>query len=384
MSAMQSFMQGASFGRGVRRNKQAGEVNSLAAMGNLSGASQKATEYGMHDHAQAFQQQLTQLDAQKAKAAAEAAQFFGQVAGASLDLPMQQRRDFAASQLQMRGYDPAMVDQMPNWDDATLQATRVSALDAAAQIAQANNVRDFELKAEDTRADNARELMNTKSQVADRTADNTRADSELDWTMTDGRADNARADMLAQNTIRNTDSQIADRTADNARADAEAANPRSKPFNEAQAKAANFADRAAAAHSELEALVRDGFNPSGFRLRSEGVGASQKSRQYERAKREFVNSILRQESGAAIGKDEFANAEQQYFPQLGDSPDTIKAKAEARRRAIDGLKRQSQGAYEGLFGGQEQQGSNSIAEGTVIENDAGERLVLRGGEWVRP
>ena len=77
---------------------------------------------------------------------------------------------------------------------------------------------------------------------------------------------------------------------------------------------------------------------------------SQDFRQYDRAKREFVNAILRQESGAAIGQEEFNNADKQFFPQFGDSKETIKAKREARQRAIDGLKAQSQGAFDALFG----------------------------------
>jgi hypothetical protein len=350
MSAMGSFMQGAAFGQGVRRNKQAGEVNSLAAMGNLKGAAQKATQYGMHDQAQGFQQQLAAASKAERDAAIAANQAFAQIAGAALGVAEQNRKPFAAQRLQMMGFDPALADQMQSWDDDYLKATQATALQVSEQIAQANNVRDFELKAEDTRADNSRELMNTESLIEDRSADNTRADSELDWTMTDGQADNTRADTLAQNTIRNTDSQIADRTADNARADAAAANPRSKPFNEAQAKAANFADRAAAAHSEMEALVGEGFDPTNI---NKGLLNDQSFRQYDRAKREFVNAILRQESGAAIGKDEFKNADKQYFPQPFDSKETIEAKAKARKRAIDGLKRQSQGAYESLFGGQD-------------------------------
>lgn len=58
----------------------------------------------------------------------------------------------------------------------------------------------------------------------------------------------------------------------------------------------------------------------------------------EQAQRDFVNAILRQESGAAISDSEFNNAKRQYFPQPGDSADVVKQKAQNRKTAIEGLK----------------------------------------------
>lgn len=57
----------------------------------------------------------------------------------------------------------------------------------------------------------------------------------------------------------------------------------------------------------------------------------------EQAQRDFVNAVLRQESGAAIGKDEFDNARRQYFPQPGDSKAVIDQKARNRQLAVQGL-----------------------------------------------
>ena len=59
---------------------------------------------------------------------------------------------------------------------------------------------------------------------------------------------------------------------------------------------------------------------------------------YDQAKRDFINAILRQESGAVIGVDEFENAEKQYFPQPGDTADVIAQKRRNREAAIAGLK----------------------------------------------
>ncbi len=57
--------------------------------------------------------------------------------------------------------------------------------------------------------------------------------------------------------------------------------------------------------------------------------------QYRQAQRDFVNAVLRKESGAAISQSEFNNAEKQYFPQPGDTPQVIAQKAKNRQTAID-------------------------------------------------
>jgi hypothetical protein len=64
---------------------------------------------------------------------------------------------------------------------------------------------------------------------------------------------------------------------------------------------------------------------------------SPKQQQVEQAKRDFVNAVLRRESGAAISMGEFKNADRQYFPQVGDSPAVIAQKAAARERVINGM-----------------------------------------------
>jgi len=50
---------------------------------------------------------------------------------------------------------------------------------------------------------------------------------------------------------------------------------------------------------------------------------SPQDRQASQAKKTFINSILRKESGAAIAQSEFDNADSQYFPQYGDDQQTI-------------------------------------------------------------
>lgn len=81
----------------------------------------------------------------------------------------------------------------------------------------------------------------------------------------------------------------------------------------------------------------------------------------DQAQRNFVNAVLRKESGAAISPSEFDSASKQYFPQPGDGPDVIRQKAQNRATAIAAMKRtglpalqqgqaQQQGQAEGLPG----------------------------------
>ncbi len=59
---------------------------------------------------------------------------------------------------------------------------------------------------------------------------------------------------------------------------------------------------------------------------------------FDQARRDFVNSILRRESGAVISDAEFENANKQYFPVPGDSPEVIAQKRQNRINAIEGLR----------------------------------------------
>jgi hypothetical protein len=67
------------------------------------------------------------------------------------------------------------------------------------------------------------------------------------------------------------------------------------------------------------------------------VAASPEQQQVEQSQRDFVNAVLRRESGAAIGASEFENAKKQYFPQLGDSDEVKAQKKRNRDLAVQGL-----------------------------------------------
>ena len=120
---------------------------------------------------------------------------------------------------------------------------------------------------------------------------------------------------------------------------------------EFQGKSAGFGARAQESDRILNEIAGD-YSPAGINTKNSlggtpliggaleaGANAmlSDKSQMAEQAQRDFMNALLRQESGAAIGKDEFNNGKRQYFPQPGDSDAVIAQKAANRRLAVQGL-----------------------------------------------
>ena len=140
--------------------------------------------------------------------------------------------------------------------------------------------------------------------------------------------------------------------------------PRNKGLNDGQANAGNFAGRMAAANDTFDNLAAQGVNrPSMVKQAAESVpliggalgmaanavAASPEQQQVEQAQRDFINATLRRESGAAISAGEFANANQQYFPQPGDSPQVIAQKRQNRARATASMLQAVPEAFRGDF-----------------------------------
>lgn len=69
---------------------------------------------------------------------------------------------------------------------------------------------------------------------------------------------------------------------------------------------------------------------------------------YLQARRNFVNAVLRKESGAAIGEDEFRSASAQYFAMPGDTDEVLLQKQRNRVDAINGLIGAAGTAYDGV------------------------------------
>lgn len=126
-----------------------------------------------------------------------------------------------------------------------------------------------------------------------------------------------------------------------------------KPLTEFQGKSTLYGTRAAQSDKVLLSL-EDKISPTGLAVKQTvqnipligGIAGaagnallSSEQQRVEQAQRDFVNAVLRQESGAVISDSEFKNAQRQYFPQPGDSKDVIAQKRANRQMAIQGFQR---------------------------------------------
>ena len=124
-----------------------------------------------------------------------------------------------------------------------------------------------------------------------------------------------------------------------------------KSLTDAQAKANLFGSRMAESHRILTELTGK-YSPAAVQAK---VGAGDvpflggafgavgnamlgaEGQKAEQAMRDFINAVLRRESGAVINPDEFANANKQYFPQPNDKPEVLEQKRRNRELAIAGM-----------------------------------------------
>jgi hypothetical protein len=125
----------------------------------------------------------------------------------------------------------------------------------------------------------------------------------------------------------------------------------SKPLTDAQAKANLFGTRMAESHRILTDLegkyspmaVNAKMAAAELPLVGGAAGAAgnlmltEQGQQAEQAQRDFINAVLRRESGAVISPAEFSNGQKQYFPQPNDSKAVLDQKRRNRELAIRGM-----------------------------------------------
>jgi hypothetical protein len=123
-----------------------------------------------------------------------------------------------------------------------------------------------------------------------------------------------------------------------------------KDPNQAQFTAGTYAGRMEQAEAQLGKLENtiSGMNYGRFTVEGRLPAAAQSGamQSYDQASRNFINAVLRRESGAVISPSEFAEARKQYLPQPGDTPDTIAQKRANRAYVIQQMKRAAGPAYE--------------------------------------
>jgi hypothetical protein len=123
---------------------------------------------------------------------------------------------------------------------------------------------------------------------------------------------------------------------------------------EGETNAAGFAQRMELAQSIFEKLPAGSQPGMGTRM-AEAVpfvggalaraGQSADTQMYDQAAQDWIRAKLRKESGAAIGVDEARQEYATYFPMVGDTPEKIKQKAEARRVVTLGMQKSAGKAY---------------------------------------
>ena len=125
-----------------------------------------------------------------------------------------------------------------------------------------------------------------------------------------------------------------------------------KPPTADQSKVATYGRRVEQSMGEMERLAEGGYDRSGiitgFGSKLPNVMASSEAQQQKQAERNFVNAVLRRESGAVISDQEFANAEKQYFPRSGDSKEVKEQKARNRQQVVQGFQAEAGPAWENV------------------------------------
>jgi hypothetical protein len=123
---------------------------------------------------------------------------------------------------------------------------------------------------------------------------------------------------------------------------------------EGETNAAGFAQRMELAQSIIGSLPA-GSQPGAGTRTLEAIpfvggalarsGQSVQTQQFDQAAQDWIRAKLRKESGAAIGVDEARQEYATYFPMVGDTPEKIAQKAEARRVVTLGMKNAAGKAY---------------------------------------
>jgi hypothetical protein len=109
-----------------------------------------------------------------------------------------------------------------------------------------------------------------------------------------------------------------------------------------QFKVAGFGKRIEQAESVFDDLEKNGYNRAGFwsgaKAMLPNMAQDSNTQKQSQEERNFINAVLRRESGAAISPTEFTSAEKQYFPRAGDSDGVVAQKRANRLQVLASLK----------------------------------------------
>jgi hypothetical protein len=372
-----------------------GDTNKLVQVLNSMGMAKKAQEIQQYGLANAKTQADTSLSN------AHAGKFGADTDAANYELRMkkhdqavkdiagfqtpQQAADNLKAHMQAGDVDPvkgqAMLQSIPqdpaqfaSWQLGMLKNIMAAKDQVGLQVPDANNVNTNNTSAANNKLTNATSLSNNAATVGA---------TMRGQNMTDARSREATsATMSKPFEVTGADGQpvLVQQNKNGQITPVQGYAPKTvaeKPLTEGQSKAALFGSRMQESDRILGDLAKSGSTTStpgmgaGF-----GVGAvvnalsSAPQQQLMQAKRDFVNAVLRRESGASIAASEFDNAEKQYFPQQGDTPGVIAQKANNRAIAIRGMQAEIPKAQRGIVGeiiGKDAQPPSGIAEAVAAE-----------------
>lgn len=121
---------------------------------------------------------------------------------------------------------------------------------------------------------------------------------------------------------------------------------RSQKFDQNQSTSATFGSRMLFNEGILRNMLAEGYvltleDVAKIRTMTAlglgNIGITPEAQQFHVAAQNWVAAQLRNESGAAIAASEYADALLQYFPKVGDSPETIRQKQALREEATRGM-----------------------------------------------
>lgn len=122
------------------------------------------------------------------------------------------------------------------------------------------------------------------------------------------------------------------------------------PATEAQKITGNYANRVEQANdiiNELEPdIVKMGLLGQTYQKIAPNFMQTNTGQVFDQAKRNFINSVLRRESGAVISASEFSEGEKQYFPVPGDNASVLKNKRRNRESVVQNFIQSAGNAYQ--------------------------------------
>ena len=115
-----------------------------------------------------------------------------------------------------------------------------------------------------------------------------------------------------------------------------------KPLTEGQSKDATYSTRAEGALPIIDSMGEALTSlPQSMGAGLPVVGNYTKTKEYQQAEQagnEFLQAVLRKDTGAAITSNEMAEYGSVYLPRPGDGPELLEQKKQSRRRALAAMK----------------------------------------------